>query len=254
MNRKFVFGVMLFGAVALLGMGLFVQWRSFTADRDTVEIFIPMRDIGMYEIITEKDIKAVRVAKQVGTSEFALTKEDLIGKAARNNLYAHTPVPKRALGDPEAMQDVVFITINTSFTRSGGAKVGDRVDVDCIRSSVVNNVTGLTRTELVKNARVVAVTDQNGSPAYGDGVQYMGKTPVQAVKLAIKPSERTPELEYGAVSQENGLVLTVKYDDRAPDNIKPVEIDPQEAPAENGTAGQGDGTGSEEQLAPGTIQ
>lgn len=242
MGKRKITVFVVVAALLLIGMGGYLAYQNYISKENSMTIYLPKKDIGNYEIITQEDIVPAKVDKNQDLKQFAVTPEQLIGKAAVTNLFAKTPVPKRALGEPENMQDVVFLTIHTDYTRAGGAKVGDRVDVDYIAVNLANNVKGVSRTELVRDARVVSITDSNGNPAYTGGVQspvYGGtQSPVQAVKLAIKPYEKTAELVYGAISAENGLVLTVKYDDAVKEKVQPINIIPEEKEAPSATSGE----------------
>lgn len=104
-----------------------------------VTVYMFSRDLAVNDQITEADIKEVSVPAKAVTSEFALKKDDIVGKYAGAKVFANTFVYKKQLlekgkVDPFESMDLsklrkISLPINYVEGFGGNIKRGDRVDL-----------------------------------------------------------------------------------------------------------------------------
>lgn len=215
-KKKLPYLVAAFVASIIIGVGIFMMMSPESqASEATKTVYVPSRDIGMYEDISMEKLKGVTVGAQEDTTNYATEPGQLIGKVATTKLFENSLIPQKGVTVANKIADVVFVTIHTDFTRSGGTRAGDIVDVYQVNKEVQNNVKKVEKALVCQDVRVVAVTDLKGSIANketnsANPIAAATTTQVQAVRLAVKPTD-APNLVEGAVDPENGYVLVLKY-------------------------------------------
>lgn len=130
------------------------------------------------------------------------------------NLAQGDKIQKNHIADSSKANDLVFITLKTDYTRTGGAKPGSVVDIYNIKSHKKDGEIITTKTKIAEDVIVTSVTDKNGTSIYEKGDIVTGtnvKIPVEAIKIAVNSREvDVSELVNASVEQNNGYVLVVK--------------------------------------------
>ena len=174
------------------------------------DIVITGRDIPMYEIIRSQDLKTIQVPATTNTEGFFISATNIIGKIAKIPLAANDLIHKSALLNKKEIDDVSFITINTVYAKTGGAKPGDIVDVYKVNLEKGDWVEGNQASLVAENVVVVSLTTANGkSLSEGTRIPLGGSEKIEAIKLGVKP-DSIESLVPASVTVENGYVLVVK--------------------------------------------
>lgn len=158
---------------------------------ETKQIMVLNRDIKPYETIGQNDLKVKDVLKDYKLEGLLTDRYDLVGKVAADYLLADEPVMEGLVTEKDKIKHIKFATLKTDYTRSGGAKIGDVVDIYKV-TEAVKDIPSEVRL-VGENAIVMSVTDSEGTSIEQEEDKSIGtslggatkKTPVQALKLAI---------------------------------------------------------------------
>lgn len=158
---------------------------------ETKQIMVLNRDIRPYETIVANDLKTVDVLKSQELTGYLTDRYDLVGKVAADYMVADEPVKEDLVVDKSSIRHIKFVTLKTDYTRSGGAKIGDVVDIYKVIPATKEFPTETIL--LGENAIVISVTDSEGtSTTQAQSASLTAplaggekKIPVQALKLAV---------------------------------------------------------------------
>lgn len=151
--------------VVILGVGATVFAYFQLRDRvvEVVEmknVVVLNKEIKAYETIKPTDVKVVKIEKNVDTSNYLTDKADLIGKIAVDTLIADELVLPHFVTDKEKLSPYVFVTIKTEYSRTGGAKLGDSVDVYKVTRTDEDGNSQVSK--IAENAIVINLTNKDG--------------------------------------------------------------------------------------------
>lgn len=194
----------------IAGVSFFLLNNKYVEPVPMKDIVITARDIPMYEIIRSQDLKTIQVPVATNTEGFFITATDIIGKIPKIPLAANDLIHESALLNKKEIDDVSFVTINTTYTKTGGAKPGDIVDVYKVNLEKGDWVENNQATLVAENVVVVSLTTANGkSIDKGTRMPLGGSEKIEAIKLGVKP-DSIESLVPASVTVENGYVLVVK--------------------------------------------
>ena len=164
----------------------------------------------MHETIDSSDLKTIEVPLTMDTDFYITEASELIGKTTRIPLNENKGIPKNALLSEEELENTVYVTINTKYVKTGGAKPGDIVDVYKVNIQEGEWNEDRIGYLIVEDALVINLTDKNGNTTQSSSkIPLNTNSPIEVVKLAIKP-EQAQFLVPASVINENGYVLVVK--------------------------------------------
>lgn len=189
--------------------------------QETKQIIVLNRDVSPYETIGQNDLTTKDILKSYETTGILTDRYDFIGKISADYLVADEPIREELIIDKSNIKHVKFVTLKTDYTRSGGAKMGDIVDV-----YKVTEATRDTPSEVAlvgENAIVINVTDSSGRSTIENnenksltaplGVTSV-KVPIQALKLAVDSrAVDVKKIVEGSVDG-NQYVMVVKNTER----------------------------------------
>lgn len=207
--------------ILVLGIGTAVTSyvlinKNLNAQNETQQIVVTNRELTIYEVINSTDLKYANVPIEMDISNFYQTKEELMGKMMAVNLAQGDKIQKKHIADSNKAKDLVFITLKTDYTRTGGAKPGSVVDIYNIQTQKKDGGVITTKKKIAEDVVVTSVTDKNGTSIYekSDVPGTNVKIPVEAIKIAVNSREvDVSELVDASIEQNNGYVLVVKNKD-----------------------------------------
>lgn len=149
-----------------------------------VTAYVFARDMDANTQITEADIRAVTVPAKALSNEFALKKEDIVGKYAASKVYANTFVYKKQLAeegevDPFESMDLskyrkISLPISYVDGFGGNIKRGDRVDLIFTGSGTKKGEDGTE--QRFEYAKVFLQDVLVYNVTTGEGLPYIDKT------------------------------------------------------------------------------
>lgn len=216
-NKKIIImSLILLVGIAISVFAFLMMKQNQLKAAETKEIVVLSRDVYPYETIGANDLMYIRMPLDTATKGYAIQKQDLSGKVASDYLVAETLILNEDIVDKSEIENIEFITLKTDYTRTGGARVGDIIDVYKVISPTK---TSSSEIKLVaENAIVVSVTDREGTNVFASnkggtlGVVER-KIPIQAVKLAI--DSRTIDIKKiveGSVNGDNYVMIVKNLD------------------------------------------
>lgn len=213
-NKK----IIIMSIILMLGVGIstfayITLQRSDLKAQETKSIVVLNRDINPYETIGTNDLKNIEISINADTTGYVTEKYQLAGLVASSYLVSDEPVPELYVVEKEKINHIKFVTLKTDYTRSGGAKVGDSVDI--YRVIQETKETSSETILLGENAIIVNVTDKEGTSVFGrpTSSSIVGgekKIPIQAIKLAIDSKKIDVKKIVEASVNGDNYVLVVK--------------------------------------------
>lgn len=191
------------------------------------EIIVTARDVPMYEIIRNQDIKIIEVPATTNTENYFTQPSQIVGKVLKYPLTSNELFLLDSLLDKEEVNKLSFITINTLYAKTGDAKPGDIVDVYKVLTEKGDWVEGDQSYRVAENVVVVSLTTANGKIASGGTRMPLGGSEkIEVIKLGVKSSD-IESLAPASVLVDNGYVLVVKnsYDNKAQDLERDPNLD-----------------------------
>ncbi len=174
------------------------------------EIVVTAREVSMYEVIRSDDVKNIQVPVDTDTGDYLVNLTNVLGKVSKMPLMPNELISPDSLLDKKEVENIAFITINTLYAKTGGAKPGDIVDVLKVNQEKGDWVEGNQTTLVAEDVIVVSVSTANGkSLGEGSRMPLGGSDKVEVVKLGIKP-EDAKYLAPASALVDNGYVLIVK--------------------------------------------
>ena len=187
---------------------------------ETMTVYVPSVTINPFEEINGVDLTTKEIEKGANTDQYYITREDLIGKVAKESLSEKTMVNKEYVTTKESVKNIRFMAIKTDYTRTGGAKPGDIVNIYKVQSNqgqlqgqVISSSEGIL---IAEDVTIISITDSEGTSIYekksDSTIPLSTKKPtIQAVKIAYDANKvDTNKLVEGAVNAANGYVFVVK--------------------------------------------
>lgn len=215
----------LIGILGLIiaGVSFYFLNNKYTEPVEMKDIVVTAREIPMYDIIRGQDLKTIQVPVTTNTDGFLVEMSDILGKVSKVPLSSNDLILEEHLLNKEDIENIEFITINTLYAQTSGAKPGDIVDVYKVMTEKGEWVEGSQATLLAKDVVVISLTTATGKKVDEEGRMPLGGTEkIEVVKLAVKPSDVKYLVPASALT-DNGYVLVVKNQYNPIENI---EIDP----------------------------
>ncbi len=189
--------------------------KKIKSAEETKQIIVASRNITPYETINSIDLKQVDVPVDANTEGCYINKEDLIGKITTIGLMQDDWIKDKYIANSNNIKDLVFLTLKTDYTRTGGAKPGSVVDIYNIEVQKQNGEIVTTKRKIAEDVVVINITDKNGISIYSEKeVVVPGTTkniPIEAIKVAVNSRNTdVSELVNASIEQNNGYVLVVK--------------------------------------------
>lgn len=216
MNKKKLIIVIAIFVIGLVSAGFsFVMInKNIQAAKQTKQIVVASRNLNPYETLTSSDLKYVDVPINTDAEKLYTDKSLLVGKVVTSSLTQNDWIVSDYVSEPESIKNLAFLTLKTDYTRTGGAKPGDVVDIYYINSKKENGVEVTIREKVAYDVVVINITDKNGRSIYEQNENVLGSSkaiPIEAVKVAVDTSKvDIDKLVEASVLQNNGYVLVVK--------------------------------------------
>lgn len=217
MNKKKLIPIIV---ILLIGLGTAITSfvflnKNIKAQNETQKIVATNRELTIYETINPTDLKYIDVPIDMDISNYFETKDELVGKMIGVNLAEGDGIQKNHIVDPNEAKDLVFITLKTDYTRTGGAKPGSVVDIYSIKTERKSGETITSKKKVAEDVIVTSVTNRYGVSIYDKNDSILAgtntKIPVEAIRLAVNSRKvDVSELVDASVEQNNGYVLVVK--------------------------------------------
>lgn len=210
MTKKSIIPIVVIGIIgAVISLGSFLMLNSRLAEPEpTKALIVSTREIPPYQTLRTSDIRTIQVPVTTPIDGFVTSLDEIIGNVSNMPLEADAPILRASLLPKEKLDDLVFVTILTSFVRSGGATVGDIVDVYRVMPAQAN----VTQTQLVvANAKVTALTTKEGLliENQSGGILERTASVIGVVRLAVRPRDART-LVSASIEQEAQYVLVVR--------------------------------------------
>lgn len=210
---------------------------------ETRKIVVANGEIAMYDVIELNDLHMADIPKETDTDGYITDMADVLGKVAKFNMGKGNWFHEDSILSATEMKSIAFVTINTSYAKTGGASAGDRVDVYRVDTDDTW-VEGRGSVLVASDVEVVRITDRDGRGiGRSSGVSALagstgGKTEV--VRLGVKP-EQVKYLVPASSEVENSYVLVVRsintedYKGGNLVNESTEEIEEEQAEGDHGT-------------------
>ncbi|MEA4874335.1 RcpC/CpaB family pilus assembly protein [Anaerorhabdus sp.] len=145
---------------------------------ELIEVPVAIHPLGSRKIILEEDIQMIRVPKCITLENVILEKDEILGKYVKpyQSVATNSLFYEELIALEEDMNDANLFSLNegevamsldvnikTSYANS--ILVGHRIDLYFLGKVTINddyNNQAIVHGEIVKNARVIAVKDENG--------------------------------------------------------------------------------------------
>lgn len=174
------------------------------------EIVVTAKDINIYETIKSEDLKTIEVPEVTNTDGFFTSATDIIGKVSKVPLSSNDLIYEGYLINKDKISGVSFITINTNYAKTGGAKAGDLVDIYKANLEKGDWVDDNQSSLIAENVIVLDLTTVEGKGLGKDSkIPLGGGEKLGAIKLGGDIDE-IKKLVPASALVENGYVLVVK--------------------------------------------
>lgn len=211
--------------ILVIGIGAMVTSyilinKNIEAASETKKIVIANRDLRPYETLNATDLSYADVSMDTDTKGYYTNKSDLIGKIITTSFSKDDWIKSDYIETPDIIKDLVFLTLKTDYTRTGGAKSGDTVDIYHIEFKKVNGQVVAEKEKVAEDVIVINITNNNGESIDNvDNNMLTGtkKIPIEAVKIAVDSKKvDISRLVQASVEQNNGYVFVVKNETTKP--------------------------------------
>ncbi len=132
---------------------------------EMLELPVPARPIDREQEIAAEDIKLIRIAKSRVGRGTVLTRDDIVGMAAKRRLAANRPVPRADLDAPKIIKRNTVVEIQFEqgglFLKADGRALSDAAKGEAVK--VLNTQTKRTVEGTAITAGVVSVTARTAS-------------------------------------------------------------------------------------------
>ncbi|SCG83649.1 hypothetical protein DW1_2083 [Proteiniborus sp. DW1] len=160
----------LIGILGLIiaGVSFYFLNNKYQEPVEVKDIIITAKEIPLYETIRSQDLKVLQVPVTTNTDNYIVDLADVLGKISKTPLSANEPILKDNLLDKEEIEDISFVTINTLYAKTGGAKPGDIVDIYKVDLEKGDWVEGNQVSLVAENVVVISLSTANGKDV-GEG-------------------------------------------------------------------------------------